>query len=313
MVELLVAAGADLERLDTSGWTAKEHATLRGHMNIWRTLAQLTSIPDLYDSDSSVADETPTSTDHPLADRKSNGIGIEASTSRSPQVVKTFGHRYLTKESMILVSLGTMDARKAVEAVSFERIPLTNAHSTQLDIALSLVVSANGASGEPSVTDLPVQDNINTEPIVFTAVDASKVQLLFDIVPTYARNSDKVVGRGVALLSSVKPSVGTKRTSLQGDVTVPIIAATTLDVIGTVNFNFLIITPFAHPNMTITENQTYWKSMTSTMVIGHRGDLLLESNSCWNLLMNAKVWARTWLRENHCNLAKTLSRYRTVG
>jgi glycerophosphodiester phosphodiesterase len=44
-----------------------------------------------------------------------------------------------------------------------------------------------------------------------------------------------------------------------------------LDVIGTVNFNFLIITPFSHPNLSITEQHTYWKKMASTMVIGHRG------------------------------------------
>ncbi|KAK4888309.1 hypothetical protein LTR28_002967 [Elasticomyces elasticus] len=101
--------------------------------------------------------------------------------------------------------------------------------------------------------------------------DASKVKLLFDIVPTYAGSSERRVGRGVALLSSIKPSIGSKRINLQGDLSVPIVAAETLDVIGSVNFNFLIITPFAHPNMTITEDRTYWKRMASTMVIGHRG------------------------------------------
>jgi glycerophosphodiester phosphodiesterase len=58
--------------------------------------------------------------------------------------------------------------------------------------------------------------------------------------------------------------------NLQGDVSVPIIS-TNLDVIGCVNFNFLIITPFSHPNMGITAKQTYWKELSSTMVIGHRG------------------------------------------
>lgn len=309
MVELLVAAGADLQKLDTSGWTAKEHATLRGHMDIWRILDGLTAAPDSYDSDSPTLDVSSHSMNRSPVDRKSNGIINETGTNRTSQVVKTFGHRYLTKESMILVSLGTMDPRKAVEAVNLDRIPLTNAHSTQLDTALSLVVSANGANGEPSITDLPVQDNVNTEPIIFTANDASKVQILFDIVPTYAGNNNKVVGRGVALLSSVKPSIGTKRISLKGDVTVPIIAATTLEVIGTVNFNFLIITPFTHPNMTITENQTYWKSVASTLVIGHRGDFLFESCSCWSLLIVlAKAWVKMWRHESRCNLARTLSR-----
>ena len=271
IVKILIAAKASLERLDTSGWTAKEHAALRGHMDIAEVLADVTALPSSLELDplsvNAVSAITP---NRSLAERKSNAM-ISNGTLRSTEPVKTYGHRYLTKETMILVSLGTMDTRKAVEAVNLDRIPLADAHSTQLDTALSIVVSARGANGEPSIIDLPVQDNISTDPIVFTAFDATKVKLLFDIVPTYSGSNDQRVGRGVALLSSIKPSIGSKRITLQGDVAVPIMAASTLEVIGSVNFNFLIITPFTHPNMTIAEDVTYWKSMASTMVIGHRG------------------------------------------
>ena len=270
VVELLIKAGADLERLDSSGWTAKEHAALRGHIDIARLLANNTLTPDHSISPSSVTSSSPPSV-FSMSERKSNGVGNNNGAVRVTEPVKTFGHRYLSKESMVLVSLGTTDMRKAVEAVKLDRIPLANAHSTQLDTALSVVISASGANGEPSFIDLPVQDNISTDPIVFTTLDPTSVKLLFDIVPTYAGSKDRVVGRGVALLSSVKPSIGSKRITLQGDVTVPIVAASTLDVIGSVNFNFLIITPFTHPSMSINEKQTYWKSMSSTMVIGHRG------------------------------------------
>lgn len=308
ITELLIEAGADLERLDTSGWTAKEHAALRGHMAIANALADVTTAPSGSDSDSSASTSlSATPATSSLAERKSNGTSNSSGTVRTTEPIKTFGHRYLTKESMVLVSLGTMDMRKAIEAVNLDRIPIANAHSTQLDTALSLVLSATGAKGEPSITDLPVQENISTEPIVFTTLDATKVKLIFDIVPTYAGNNEQIVGRGVALLSSIKPSVGSKRITLQGDVTVPIIAAGTLEVIGSVNFNFLIITPFTHPNMAITENQTYWKSMTSTMVIGHRGDLRCLL-SIWLYLTAAKVWARTWPLEGRCNLERILYR-----
>jgi glycerophosphodiester phosphodiesterase len=164
-----------------------------------------------------------------------------------------------------------MDMRKPLETVSLDRIPMENAHATQLDTSLSMVVTASGAHGEPEVIDLPVQDNISTEPIVFHTTDPSKVRLLFDLVPTFAGSKEKVVGRGVALLSSIKPTVGSHRINLKGDSTVPIVAANTLEVIGSVTFNFLVITPFKHPKMSITGNQTYWRSMSSTMVIGHRG------------------------------------------
>jgi len=208
-----------------------------------------------------------------------SGLSRENSSNyvRPVETIKTFGHRYLTKESMVLVSLGSMDVRKNILPVTLDNIPLSDAHSTQLDTALSLVVSAIGATGEPTVIDLPVQENISTEPVSFMTTDATKVKLLFDIVPTYAGMNDRIVGRGVALLSSIKPGLGSKRITLQGDLSVPIIAANTLDVIGSVNFNILIITPFSHPNMSITENHMYWKRMASTMVIGHRGMELLLS------------------------------------
>ena len=274
VVRTLVAAKATLDRLDTSGWTAKEHAALRGHMGIAKLLADVTPSPSSTDVDRISANAVNVVVpNRSLAERKSNATtnGNSNGTLRRTEPVKTYGHRYLMKETMILVSLGTMDTRKVVEAVNLDHIPLADAHSTQLDTALSIVVSASGAKGEPSIIDLPVQDNISTDPIVFTALDATKVKLLFDIVPTYAGSNDQIVGRGAALLESIKTSIGSRRMPLQGDLAVPIMAASTLEVIGSVTFNFLIITPFTHANMTIAEDVTYWKSMASTMVIGHRG------------------------------------------
>ena len=309
VVELLIEAGADLERPDMSGWTAKEHAALRGHIDIARRLVE--KIPQSCQS--SCISPCKLSASLPinssLTDRRSNCTSNGSGPpTRTTEPVKTFGHRYLTDESMILVSLGTMDIRKNIEVVKLDRIPLAHAHSTQLDTALSIVVSATGATGEPSIVDLPVQDNISTEPLVFTTVDATKVKLLFDIVPTYAGTKDQIIGRGVALLSSIRPSIGSQRITLQGDVTVPIMAAHNLEVIGSVNFNFLIITPFKHPKMSITENQTYWKSMASTMVIGHRGDCAILSYAS-HFLTFMKAWVKTWLLENHFSSGRTPFRY----
>ncbi|KAL9110192.1 MAG: hypothetical protein Q9227_005253 [Pyrenula ochraceoflavens] len=271
IVDLLVEAGADLCRIDSSGWTCKEHASLRGHIDIANRLAEVTPQPENESDVSTAASTSPPSSS--LINRKSNSSISSNFTPnvRTPEPVKSFGHRYLTDESMVLVSLGTMDTRKSVSAVSLDRIPMKSVHTTQLDTALSIVISAVGAKGEPEMVDLPVQDNISTEPVVFFSRDTTKVKILFDLVPTYAGSREKILGRGAALLSSVKQSIGSKRINLQGDLTVPIMAVDTMDVIGSVTFNFLIVTPFAHPNMSITANQTYWKSMSSTMVIGHRG------------------------------------------
>ncbi|CRG84290.1 Glycerophosphodiester phosphodiesterase GDE1 [Talaromyces islandicus] len=274
VAELLIKAGADLEKPDSSGWTAKEHAALRGHLNIARLLAEVTPPPELAETEVSIP--VPSNSSSPpsssLAERKSNNSSSSAGSPglRAVEPLKTFGHRYLTDESMILVSLGTMDTRKTDPAVNLDQIPIASAHSTQLDTALSIVVSASGAHGEPEIIDLPIQDSISTEPITFYSKDTANVKLLFDLVPTYAGSTNQIVGRGVALLSTIRPNVGSNRISLQGDLTVPIIAANTLDVIGSLTFNFLIITPFSHPKMAV-DNHTYWKTVTAPMVIGHRG------------------------------------------
>ena len=268
VVKLLIAFGADASRPDSSGWTAKEHAALRGHMDIARFLAPHTKEDEITPKVAVPPLSTPRESSS-LGERKSNGNG-NGHVHRAAEPVKTFGHRYLTNESLVHVSLGSIDARKRIEAVNLDRIPLTEAHNTQLDTALSVVVSASGADGEPTIVDLPVHDNVSTEPIVFTTSDATKVKLFFDIVPTYSGNEKHKIGRAVALLSSIKPNLGSGRVNLQGDVCVPIMSSQ-LDVIGTVNFNFLVITPFYHPNMEVTSRQTYWKKLSSTMLIGHRG------------------------------------------
>lgn len=271
IVELLIAAGVDPLKCDASGWTAQEHAALRGHIHIARRLALLAPAPRVYDGPEAVVKPVQPADATPLEDRRSNGVSKDSNYfQRVPEPLKEFGHRYLKDEAMVLVSLGSMDTRKNLPPVSLESIALNNVHHTQLDTALSVVVSAQGASGEPSVIDLPIQENISTSPVSFTTKDPSKVKLYFDLIPTYSGSTNKVIGRGVALLSSIKQSVGDGRMLLQGDLSVPIVAADTLDLIGTINFNFLVITPFKHPNMAISEDKTYWRS-TSTMVFGHRG------------------------------------------
>lgn len=271
---LLEVGGSEVDKLDISGWTATEHAALRGHLDISRILvARNAKIPELISE--SGTPSPPSSPENHIPVTIPNGpFGRGGSTITSnPQSVKSFGHRYLKKrETMILVRLGNTDNRNNIPAVKLDQIPLSEAHSTQLDTALSLVVSAQNATGEPSIIDLPVHSNTATEdPICFETRDISKVKLMFDLVPTYAGASDRIIGRAVAILSSIKPNVGKSRVSLQGDIQLPILAVNTLEVIGCVNFEFLVVTPFEHPNMGVTKNQTYWKSLTLPRVIGHRG------------------------------------------
>ncbi|CAK3872849.1 Glycerophosphodiester phosphodiesterase GDE1 [Lecanosticta acicola] len=270
IVKLLVDAGAQINKLDSSQWTPQEHAALRGHIEVARYLARFTPPPSVHTSPDIAAQAAGSPPLSSLEDRRSNGVPKEELRARVPEPVKSFGHRYLTDESMVLVSLGTLDEGKDLAPISLENISINDAHATQLDTALSLVVSAQGASGEPTVIDLPIQEEISTSPMTFMTKDISKVKIMFDLVPTYSGSTQKRIARAVALLSSIKPGVGNKRSSLQTDLSVPLLAGSDFDIIGSVNFNFLVITPFTHPNLDISEEKTYW-TKSSTMVIGHRG------------------------------------------
>lgn len=269
VVRVLAAESTNLDQVDLSGWTAMEHAIFRGHIECGKLLKpqcppgpkatfDRTSKDKLF-SNSSTADDAMAKT---IGNR--NGDDLE-------KVVKTFGHRYLKDRSMIIVTLGSTDSRRQSSPVQLDKVPIAEAGTTRLDTALSLVVSARHAEGDATTFDLPLGDSPTTDPMLFTCVDPEKTQLLFDIVPTYAASGTKVLGRAVALLSTIKTKVGSQRASLWGAVTVPIMEADNLGVIGTLEFEFSIVTPFSHSQMIIEKESTYWKSLMTTRVIGHRG------------------------------------------
>ncbi|KAF8543531.1 glycerophosphocholine phosphodiesteras-like protein Gde1 [Trichophaea hybrida] len=277
---LINIGGSEVDKVDFSGWSVPEHADLRGHIPLAKMLISKSS------KSLSSGFVSPAASSPPLSFTLSSEKNISSTsltgslgptdstpTTAQPQTVKSFGHRYLKKgQTMVLITLGSMDVRKNIQAVKLDQIPVSEAHTTQLDTALSLVVSAQNATGEPAIVDLPVHANVTADdPILFETKDASKVKVMFDIVPTYAGSNDRIIGRAVALLSTVRPEVGKKRASLQGGIQVPIMAVNTLEVIGSVNFEFCIVTPFEHPNIAITKEHTYWKSLTTPKVIGHRG------------------------------------------
>ena len=300
-LEVLVDEGAaDVTKADSSGWTAIEHAALRGHLKVARKLKEITKTLSASPQQDGISGGAPipigtaTNSLRIISERSSPGGSSTGSSfgngnsflAGSPptipkivaqnfDTVKSFGHRYLKPATtMILVTLGSVDTRKTRPAVKLEKIPLSHAHSTQLDTALSLVVSARNATGEPTIIDLPVQHTLSTDdPIVFETADMNNVHLLFDIVPTYSGRHDHKVGRAVALLSTVKQSLGRSRVSLQGGVQVPILSANAdAEVIGTIDFEFMVITPFVHEGIGVAADKTYWKSVTGPRVIGHRGE-----------------------------------------
>lgn len=289
-VDLLISQGkADVDKFDFSGWTAKEHAMLRGHITIARKIGKIETltVPSGNFADTALNSRAGSEVATPAAATTSSSPGTETSGGyfnkafpnqlskaiAHSEPLKSFGHRYLKDKTMVLVTLGSKDTRKDLPAIKIDQIPMSRAHSTMLDSQLSLVVWAQNADGERNIIDLPIQGNTASDlPIVFETDDISKVKLIFDVVSeTHNASPDKIVGRAAAILDTIKTQMSLSRMSLHGNVQVPIFAIGNLDIIGCINFEFIIITPFKHPGIGITREGTYWKELTGPKVIGHRG------------------------------------------
>ncbi|QLL30884.1 hypothetical protein HG536_0A06990 [Torulaspora globosa] len=232
-----------------------------------------------------------------------------------PQPVKSFGHRYLVdNESVILITLGGNDTRKTSPAVTLNKVPVSKVSSTELDTALSLVISCDGDLNDtPIVLDLPLDANLDHITFKVPFKRDSPQVVYFDVVPTYGSISvkeeetanrgnfrtdpysiydvvnrsqsslssttslgrtnkyPKVIGRAVGLLNKTGASVGINRRSLNDEMTLPIIANESLEILGTVTFEYMTVSPFHHPKMSLGRTETYWKSLVTTRVIGHRG------------------------------------------
>jgi glycerophosphodiester phosphodiesterase len=251
---MLLDAGANPKVLDAGGWSPKDHATYRGLLPI----AGLLQSPVTIDLSTRVS--------RPAARRSIAEISDGISSKENPLDPPI-------KDTMIVLCLGSMDTRKDIQPVELDPVPTAYSERLkQLNQPMTLVVTALDASDNFAEFDIPLLADVTTEPIIFSAEDAGKVKVLFDL---RARSSIRphsygpLIGRGVALLSSLDGSIWKKRVNLCNDIAIPIVAADTLDVIGRINFNFIVLTPFSHPKMDSVSNPS-WRIDPPT-VIGHRG------------------------------------------
>ncbi|CAG8538168.1 891_t:CDS:2, partial [Paraglomus occultum] len=245
IVDTLIKAGADKDSTDFSEWTAHVHATFRGHVEVQQLLRP----------------STPYDIKHSPVPSVNEGM----ETNKGGVAERIYGHRFLQGQSMVSVTIGTFDTRKHITPVQINNMAVPP-NSIIPSMSTSLIVSAKNAVGEPRVIDLPVKDH--SESIVFYSDNIDDVTLNFDLVPTYGTKK-QLIGRATALLSSIKTS-DTEKAPLMGSVTVPILGAGSLEVIGKIIFCFLVVNPYSHPSLSVDSKHTYWKSLT-TKVIGHRG------------------------------------------
>jgi len=184
-----------------------------------------------------------------------------------PAVDRAYGHKFLTNQMMISLTLGSVDTRRKISptVIDESKIPKENRAASY-----SLAISPLNATGETVVIDLPIRDTI-ADRIQFYADNIQNVIVRFDLVPTYG-SSKKMIGRASVSLSHNEnsSSIYHEKGALGGSFSVPILSSYDLDSIGMIIFEYIVVRPFKHRNMTIDTRRTYWKAI-ETQVIGHRG------------------------------------------
>ncbi|CEI98175.1 hypothetical protein RMCBS344292_12291 [Rhizopus microsporus] len=264
ITEILLTANADKEIIDNNEWTASDHAVFRGFLDI----GKLTKPAN------------PTRYVKPTVNARLSGENSPPRrTSKAvARASRVYGHKYLTDQCMIIITLGSNDVRNPL-CSKFIELSKSFLGEDQ-HRRLSLSVSATNASGEFPIIDLPMGDFHShwPEPIVLFAARPEEVILRFDLIDTFSSSrNNSILARGTSVLAAdfiFNNSKGfqnqTERGSLRGRLTVPLVQAKDLEYVGTLGFEYFVITPFKHKNMRIGDRYTYYKSV-DTQVIGHRG------------------------------------------
>jgi glycerophosphodiester phosphodiesterase len=259
VTKLLLQAGARQDAVDNIGWTAKEHAALRGHL----------CVSEMLDS--------------------WNTFNLPwSSPSMNTKPVSGAQAHLLPGYCHVIINLGAIQKGTMTKALvlnpSSERYSCTGG-------CLSLDLAISGGNDTGRTVELPILNDMVNEPFIFPVPDPSKILLAFRLYRARSFHAEgrAHMGSGVALLSSLNDCFGTDRESLIRERTVPILEKDTLMVLGTVTFTFLIARPMSPPNISARNTRTFTTS--SLQLVGHRGissaSILVSSN----LLTNRE---RTW-------------------
>ena len=245
IVKHLLRLGANQGQCDLLGWTAKEHAAFRGHLDIVNLLA--------HHSTQAVPDQ------------------------RLPPALKpatTQLSRNRNTETQIWITLGSPNTRDPAKAVDMRASkandsPLIHAFSVEVVATDTSASTDTGASAR-----LPLLSDMIYHPWHFTTNDLSKVNARFNIYED--SYDDKVprtlIGSGVSILQNLKHGLAANREGLARYCSIPLLERDSFELMGTVTFGVVIITPFTSkepvPQMA---TLGFWKEDGPTQVVGHRG------------------------------------------
>ena len=260
-MHLLLQHGADTERKDKYGWTAKDHAAYRG----WESMALLLSSLELRSTKER---------DHsPLRD------GPQRQGKFRRTVPLHSWRRHLLDDiavnlSQVYVTLGAIDTYIPIKAVDLGPYLSPMPYGPQEEAKFTVEVTSL-VTGQPKYTvQLPIMEDLSNDPLCFTTPDPENLHLAFNIYPANSstRNNDSMIGSAIAMTQHLKQGLGPKRESLIRNFTVPILEKATLAYIGSVTFYLLVVTPCPHaPERPRSKQEMSFTDKGDYTIIGHRG------------------------------------------
>lgn len=285
IVNMLLEAGSDVCLLDNLGWTAMEHAGFRGFLKIAKSTK-----PESVPSNTLTINRSEISTENldlsvdkfSFSSQSQYGSFASSATSfsylnkkpiSSPEFsdkyeLKNDNKTYLCENSMVLISLGSMDIREKQSPVKLKVTDPTN---------FDLKISTPDCEGEYSFC-LPIKSSLNYDPlskrdtidqVSFYTKNPKNITIFFDVV---TKHKKKVVGRAMTiLLDQIRKTSFDNMRSLYRAKTIPILDLASFKVLGQVTFEYSVINPFLHPKLGTINSLTYWDKLMSSKVIGHRG------------------------------------------
>ncbi len=275
VVELLLEAEANEYLRGAFGRTARDHAAFRGFWPIGKLLA---------------------ATPSEISARIPKTQLLETNALPPSRV----------GETRIFVNLGTLNTREFKPALDMNPYVSKLPYNPYPETGFSIQISANGAVGSTGLIQLPVLNDTTNYPHLFTTTDLGRVQLVFSVFKASIepRQENEHIGGAVALLAELKSGLGSARESLIRNYTIPVLDRYSLEPMGAITFNLLIVKPFPDLRSHSVAPREIWDQAGRTQIIGHRGmfctlgDYAPNANEVEGLGQNHPSFGRLQIGEN---------------
>ena len=247
VVSLLISKSIDVNMRGPFNWTALEHASFRGFVEICN-LIQNSQSNTIASPDSDI-DQSSSSLDNYLLSPKGPSLD-----KKLCKIHKSYSHPYLQdNHSVIQVIIGTVDHNDTTD-------PIVYFTPTILDLALEMQITMNDQS---ELIALPIQDKHSIDPLSFTCVDPLKQYIEFKVF------SDAVIGIGALFISSLFINKHIVYNAPRMTTQIPLFNKS--QVVGLVTVQVVIINSFADLPK-IPSNPSESPKMQYPRIIGHRGN-----------------------------------------